>query len=40
MPLFKYVFQSRDQNRNSLYPHAVHIPLGYIFNEKEKKYMR
>lgn len=40
MSLFKYVFSSMDENGNSLYLHAIHIPEGYVFNEKVKKYIR
>lgn len=36
-PLFKYLFQNSNENRNSLYTHAAHIPLGEIFNIKSKE---
>lgn len=36
-PLFKYLFQSSNENRNSLYTHAAHVPLGEIFNIKSKE---
>ena len=34
-PLFKYLFQSSNENRNSPYPHEDHVPLGEIFHAKK-----